>query len=266
MSLKSIVFFIAFSLFLINALSSQILNIEKYRMMSDTSKSFALNGRGSLNVNNRSAEATNPVNLFGYNLALNGLYIPKKHAYILLAQKDYLRINDSPFLNFGFIHGRVNFFRKSKINYELFAQTSHDNFRGLNPRILSGGYVRINLIDNKNTDFIFGFGGFYEFEKWQHPVNDSEVNVSFIKNSNYIVFRHSFSEQLHLNTIAYYQVGYDQNIGNFRHRYSGNIILNSKISKHFNFFNQFDFSYEDRPIVPITKFIFTYRVGVGIDF
>lgn len=246
--------------------SAQILNIEKYRSTGDSTKSFTMNLNAGLNANNRSASVNNPVNLFGYNFSIHGLYMPKKHALIFIAQRNFLRINDNPFLNFGFIHGRINFLRKNKLNYELFVQNSDDNFRGLNPRIIGGGSIRYRLIERKESELIMGLGGFYEYEKWEHPTEERVVEVDFMKASTYMVYRHSFNKLINLNGIFYYQMGYDKNIQNLRHRYSGNIHLNSKINKNFSLLNYFEFSYEDRPIVPITKFIFSYRLGFNFDF
>lgn len=42
--------------------------------------------------------------------------------------------------------------------------------------------------------------------------------------------------------------------------------INTKIMDHFSFTNTFEFSYEDKPIVPITKFIFAFKSGISFDF
>ena len=109
-------------LFLISFSShSQILNIERYRIKSDTSKALVVKATAGLNVFNRSAAADAPVNLFGYKWDINSMYHPGKHAYIFVSNFDYLRINDSDFLNFGLIHGRTvfNYDNKKNHSYKL---------------------------------------------------------------------------------------------------------------------------------------------------
>ncbi len=218
-----------------------------------------------LNVFNRSAGVDDPVNLFGYNLNLNALYHPNKHAYILVSKLDYLRINENDFLNFGFAHLRMNLFRENTINYEVFTQYSYDNFRGLDPRLLAGGSFRFKLIDSEETKLILGVGGLYEWETWRHPYEEQIVDIELIKSSNYISFRSTINEYVDINIVNYYQVGYDAGISNFRHRLSSNMVLNTKISDWLSFTNTFEISYENRPIVPITNLIFSFRTGLSVD-
>lgn len=244
---------------------SQILNIERYKIEKDTTKHFMFKATAGLNIYNRSASEENPVNLFGYNVDVNAMYHPKKHAYIAIGKLDYLRINDSDFLNFGFLHTRVNFFRENNINYEVFAQYSFDNFRGLEPRMLIGGGVRKNIVKDENLSLVLGVGLLYEKERWIHPVSQNIERVGFLKNSNYLSFRNTINDFLDLNTIGYYQVGYDNNISDFRHRISGITTLNTKISSRFSLTNSFEINYEDKPIVPVTKMIFAFKTGISLD-
>lgn len=243
----------------------QILNMEKYRIEGDSLKPYAFNLTGSFSANNRSASTESPVNLIGYNFSLHSVYTPNKHAYIFIAHRNFLRINENPFINFGYLHSRISFYRKNKFHFEIFTQLSDDNFRGLRPRWINGGAMRYRFIDSKKTDFILGVGGFLEFERWFHPASGDRVDVLFPKASFNIVYRHSFSDHINVNAVVFYQVGYDKTITHFRHRTSGNINLNTKITERLSLTNFFDFSYEDRPIVPITKFLFSYRIGVGLD-
>jgi len=247
------------------SLNAQILNLEKYRADGDSLKKFAFNFNGSFNVNNRSAAQDNPVNLLGYNFSLNAIYAPNKHGYIFIGHRNFLRINESPFINFGYLHARINFYRKNRLNFETFIQMSDDNFRGLNPRLIGGGALRYRIIDQEKSELIIGTGAFYEFERWLNPINDELVEVQFLKSTTNIVFRHSFSESFHINGVFYYQLGYDSNIERLRNRYSSDLNFNSKITERLSFTTHFDFSYEDRPIVPITPFIFAVRLGVGFD-
>ena len=243
----------------------QILNMERYRTEGDSINKLAINLNGSLTLNNRSASESNPVNLFGYNFSLHSVYTPKKHAFIFIAHRNFLRINENPFLNFGYIHLRSNFFRKNRLNFESYIQVSDDNFRGLNPRAIVGSNLRYRLMDRDNSELLIGTGVFYEFERWQHPENEDLVDANFIKSNSSFVFRHKFTEAFHLNGVIFYQVGYDSNINRVRNRYSGDINLNSKITKRFSLTNHLNFSFEDRPIVPITRFIFSFRTGINFE-
>jgi len=260
---KLILLLLIFSPFV---LQGQILNIERARLEKDTSKVFLVKIGAGLSVYNRSAAADEPVNLFGYNFDMNALYYPGKHGYMFISKFDYLRINDSDFLNFGFLHGRVNFLRDRKVNFETYVQYSFDNFRGLDPRWVAGGAVRHKIVKTDRFSFIFGVGGLYEFEKWKHPSTEEIVEVSLFKSSNYISLRVTLNEFVDINMVNYYQVGYDKEIGALRNRISNSTILNTKLTNKFSLTNTFELSYEDKPIVPITKVIYSFKTSLSINF
>ena len=261
----TLILFYVFGLLFVSDASSQILNIERGKIKRDTVNHFNFKLTAGLSVFNRSAAEDSPVNLFGYNVDMNALYYPKEHAYVLVGRFDYLRINDNDFLNFGFVHSRINFFRERKVNYDAYAQYSYDNFRGLDPRIIGGGNVRVKLLENDNISLVVATGLLLENERWTNQITDEVVEVNFLKNSNYISFRYSVNEYLDINSINYYQVGYDSEISNPRHRISSITNINTKISKHFSLTNSMEINFEDRPIVPITRLIFSFRTGISID-
>jgi len=245
---------------------TQILNIERLRMEKDTARHFQFKTTFGLNVFNRSAGVDDPVNLFGYNLDVNAIYFPKDHAYVFVSNFDYLRINDADFLNFGFVHGRVNFLRERMVNYEVYGQYSFDNFRGLDPRLLVGGSLRVNMVKSDRVTFTVAFGGLQEWETWQHPYREEIVEVSLVKSSNYFSLRATLNEYVDVNLVNYYQVGYDRSISDFRQRINSSTIINTKITDRFSLTNSFDISYENRPIVPVTNVIFAFKTGLSLDF
>jgi hypothetical protein len=244
---------------------SQILNIERYRLQGDSSKVFVAKATAGLNIYNRSAAADAPVNLFGYKWDFNSMYHPGKHAFIFVSNFDYLKINQEDFLNFGLIHGRTVFNFEEKNNIETFVQYSYDNFRGLAPRWIVGGTLRTKVWESERLTLIMGLGGLYENETWEHPFTEENVKVDFFKSSNYVSFRLSINEYVDFNLVNYYQVGYDNSIEAFRNRVNGNLNLNTKITDRFSFTNSFNFSFEDKPIVPITRFIFAFNTGISFD-
>lgn len=245
--------------------NGQILNIERLRLEKDTVKNFQIKTTFGLNSYNRSAAETNPVNLFGYNLDLNAIYYPGKHAYMLLTKLDYLRINEDDFLNFGFVHGRINFFRERRLSYELFGQYSYDNFRGLDPRLLLGGSVRYNIVKSDNLTLLFGTGLMYEAETWQHPHTQDHIHAHFLKSSSNLNLRYTLNEYVDLNVVNYYQVGYDPRINKLRNRVNSSVILNTRLSSWLSWKNSFDMAYEDKPLVPITKMIYSLNTGLSFD-
>lgn len=247
-------------------LEAQILNIEQGRLETDSGKAFHMKANLGFQIFNRSAAVDDPVNLLGLDMGLNTIYEPGRHAYIFIGQTNYLEINDAPWLNFGFMHARVNFIREEKLSYELYSQYSYDNFRGLDPRLLIGGNLRWRLLDRNQEHWVMGLGGMYESERWMHPTLEEWVTVQFLKVSTYFSFRKSWEELFDLNAIAYYQTGYDAGIEDLRHRYNLDVRLNTRFSERWSMMNSLSLSYEDKPIVPITKLVFHLTVGVSVNF
>ncbi len=246
--------------------SAQILNIERYRLEQEEDKSFLMKATMGLSIYNRSAAEDSPVDLFGYNGRINAIYFSEKHIYTAIGQIDYLKINENPFLNFGYVHLRGHFFSENNSSFEVFTQASYDNFRGLDPRVLLGSGLRQKLLDTDRSLIYAGVGVLYEWERWKHPQDKNIVESNLLKSTNYISYRLSVNEYLDFNAIAYFQTGYDSGIEKFRNRVSGNFNLNSKICDRFSITNSFDFSYEQRPIVPITGFIFNFRTGISYSW
>ncbi|TVQ44809.1 MAG: DUF481 domain-containing protein [Saprospirales bacterium] len=247
-------------------ISAQILNIERYRLEQEEEKNFLMKATMGLSIYNRSAAEDSPVDLFGYNGRINAIYFSENHTYTAIGQIDYLKINENPFLNFGYVHIRGHFFSHNNSSFEAFTQASYDNFRGLDPRILLGGGLRQKVLSTDRALIYAGLGILYEWERWKHPQEKNIVETNLFKSTNYLSYRLSVNEFLDFNAIAYFQTGYDSEIKKLRNRLSGNFNLNSKISDRFSFTNTFDFSYDQRPIVPITKFIFNFRTGISYSW
>ncbi|MDQ3535852.1 MAG: hypothetical protein M3421_09540, partial [Bacteroidota bacterium] len=64
----------------------------------------------------------------------------------------------------------------------------------------------------------------------------------------------------------YYQVGYDKVVNLFRQRISGEANINVKISQKISMKTSFTSTYENHPIVPIRKFIYTLLNGIEVNF
>lgn len=251
---------------LLFTIDAQILNIEKSRLESDSVNYFAGNVNMSGSLYNRSAAEGSPVNLLGLNLGSNMYYKGERHQYIFITQIDYLRINDSPFLNTGYFHLRAHLWTENRWSMEVYSQYQYDNFRQLNPRILFGATPRYSFINNDQVSFYGGSGLFYEAETWVHPFTDDIVQLNLLKSSSYLSFRGSFGENFNLNLVNYYQVGYDRNISEFRHRV--NVLFNvlTNITKRLSFTFSFNIQYEDKPVVPVTPLIYDFRNGLTYRF
>ena len=107
----------------------------------------------------------------------------------------------------------------------------------------------------------------HEREEWVVPGPEKHTRtVNFIKSTNYLSTRLRFNEQVDLNAIAYYQTGYDKTIEVFRHRFSGDLNLMVKMTSNLRFRTSFNFTCENRPVIPITPYIYTLTNGLQMSF
>ncbi len=246
---------------------SQILNIQHSKIKQDSSFVKG-NLTASLSLYNRSAAADSPVEFFGYNLNSSIALFPKNSRISSVTRINYLKINENMFLNTGFQHLRYSMFEDKKIHPEAFVQYQYDNFRGLSPRWVAGLGVRHDIVKTKKLSLFFSPGIMAEYESWLVPDSNTgeEVNVSFLKSTNYVGFRWDVNDNLDINSINYYQTTYDRNANLWRNRFNVELNFNTKITERFGFNNSFSIAYEDQPIVAITQTIYSFTAGVNYRF
>lgn len=246
--------------------NAQILNLEKTHYKRDSTTFLFINGAFSSRLYNRTAADDDPINFFALGAQLEAAYFSEHHLYTFLSSLDYFNINKSPFNSTGYAHLRGNFMQQRTLSYELFTQIQYDKLRLLDYRFLSGGGLRLRLLDTEGTHIFLNVGAMYETERWNDPTADTEREVTkhFLKSANYLSMRTQIKEHVNLNAIAYYQVGYDRSASIFRHRYSLETNGLFRISDLVTFKVSFIAAYENAPIVPITKFIYALSNGIQL--
>ena len=75
-----------------------------------------------------------------------------------------------------------------------------------------------------------------------------------------------FSEQVSLLLTGYFQTGWDKSIEALRNRVSGDLALNVRMGKRLELSVKSTFSYEDRPIIPISRSVYALSNGLNYRF
>ncbi|GHA58446.1 DUF481 domain-containing protein [Pontibacter akesuensis] len=258
---------------LINSASAQILNVERSRVERDSADYFT--GKVGLNFSmfNRNAGKNNPNNYL--QLTFNGdvAYVSEKHSYLLLNFYNYLLVNyDSDELrntvaSNGYSHFRVNLLRKRRLSYELFTQVQTDKARGLEIRTLAGSGLRYRLLKRENSGIYVGTGIMHEHETWEDPDEENNFTDSdMLKSTNYISAKAALNSNVSAEGIVYYQTGYAEMIDKWRNRVSGDVALQVKLNTRLSFKAGFSGTFEDEPIVPVTRFVYTLSNGIQVQF
>lgn len=245
----------------------QILNVEKSRIKEDSSNYFTGNLGFSFSLFNRDAGEDQPNNFLGLSANADLAYFSELHSYQTINILNYTAAQDKAVIRTGYSHFRINLMRLQRLSYELFTQYQYDLGRGLETRWLGGGGLRLNIVKKENFSLTSGTGIMYEIEEWESPGEDDRIIESnLLKSTNYISTRVKVNEHVDFNTITYYQTGHDDEISAFRHRISADANINVKLTDKLALRTTFNCTYENRPIVPITKFIYAITNGIQVNF
>ena len=252
----------------------QILNIERARVNKDSANYLTGKLGANFSIYNQNAGKDNPNNYLQLTFDGNLAYISTNNSYLLINNYNYLLVNftskeeRNAVASTGYSHFRINFQRKRKLSYEAFAQVQADKARGLDLRTLEGGGLRIAVLREQGMNLYAGIGLMHEHEEWENPEPQEEnIRISdLLKSTNYVSAKVSFSDLVSTESIVYYQFGYDKTIERLRNRVSGNLSLNVKLNTRLSFKTDFTCTYEDRPIVPVTKFVYALTNGIEVQF
>jgi hypothetical protein len=254
---------------------AQIVNVEEGRIGRDSSNHVAGKVGLAFSVYNQNAGPSQPNNYL--QLTFNGglAYNTAKHTFMFLNFFDYLLVNytvpaqRNTVAEQGYTHLRANLYQARRLSYELFAQGQVDKARGLAWRSLGGGYLRFRMMrqEDKTINVFFGAGLMQEHEEWRNPQREQGLTISnLLKWTSYASAKFIIRQNVQANAITYYQVGYSNKIEAFRNRVSGDISLAVKLNKILAFTTRFNCTYEDRPVVPVTRFVYTLSNGIAINF
>ena len=189
----------------------------------------------------------------------------------MLSQLQYNATAEQDINSTGFAHLRVTFLRKRPLSYETFGQFQYDQGRGLVFRRLVGGGLRMRIYQEENSNLHMGTGIMHEWETWEVPdaleeTAGAEATLNLWKSSSYLSSRVVLTRYLSLNAIAYFQTGYDDQIETFRHRLSLDMNILTKITSRLSFRTTAGVTYENRPVVPITRLVYAVTNGIQLSF
>lgn len=244
----------------------QILNIEKRRLERPEDDYLVGNVGVNFNYTNRSPTLREPVRVMSTGLTSHAGYFSERTAYLLINDYQLLRVNESPVIDTGVTHLRVQLLRNDWLSYEGFTQYQYDRPRGLRFRGLFGAAARLALLRSEAHDVTWGLGPMFEREHWSHPTEPVRVQAQFVKLNTYLSSRAALGEAADVNGVVYYQMGYDDPKDVYRQRVSGEVNLSVKVVGALSLTASFQAAYETRPLVPILRFIHETKNGLRLDF
>lgn len=235
--------------------SSQIINIESYRLKNDTSKFFGnVSGSFSANKNQKT------ILQLGFSSTLE--YNSKKNNIILISIYSWVKtINlgiTQNFLNEGFEHLRYNYSLTEKLKLESFLQYQYNKVMNLKERDLVAIGLRYKLTDTDVKTFV-GTSIMYE-----HDITNDIVmkEVNYIKSSNYITCSVYIGKFFRISNTSYFQF----NINNGKYRVYSVLESTINIYKKIFFNTNLVVQYDNDPLYKSPIFIYSTNNRITFTF
>ncbi len=253
----------ALSLLIAIHLHGQILKVDKGSLASDSSNYFIGVIDATFAINNRSSTVDDQNVYIGVNNNIDVVYIADQSATVLLTGLNYFKIGDGPLIYNGTAHLRQILRRSAKLSPEIYGQIQFDESRNMELRWLLGGGYRWNIQKKRNSLFA-GLGIFREMERWNS--GDLSINKELWKMNSYLSADIRLTATTNINAIVYFQSGRDGAIDQFRNRVSGQLEFKNALTEQFKVKMTSNFLLDDRPIIPLNKFIYEVYFGVEYSF
>ena len=252
---------------------AQILNVEKTRIKGDSANYFLGNIGVDFNINNRNLDDDGQSSYFiGLTTNSDVGYLSQHHSFFLLSEFQYNATSQQAINSTGYGHFRATFLRQNPLSYEGFTQLQYDQGRGMALRGLIGGGLRLRIYEEERSNLYVGIGAMREREVWEVPLNDDPgvqgniIAINLWKSTNYLTTYVRLNPNVSFNAIAYFQTGYDPQPRFFRHRTSLDANLLVKVTSRLAFRTTAGFTYENRPIVPIARWVYSVTNGIQVSF
>ncbi len=261
--MKNYLFLFLF-LFLSLSVSSQVLNIEKFRLNRDTAKYWA----GNIGLGLSLKKQVTTVNTYAASARI--VYLSEKNAYMSLNNFKVIQNGDVNLVSEGYSHWRVTFRRRKFLSYEVFTQAQYDMGRGLYHRYLGGASLRFDLQSEDKYDVALSSGFFYENERWEGNIErffyegDTTVaQTSFIKSTTSLSSRFKLADHMTFFGVAIYQARPD-------YFFKPRLILDGQLVFHIKkktaFTTELQLSYDALPAIEDNRYLYKFEFGFLIKF
>lgn len=244
----------------IDSTSAQLLNVESYRSSADTSKKW------NVAIHLGAVATKQEKSVLNASSGLQFYYNAKPWSALLLNDMQLIRVESENVISSGYVHGRLGYWLQSRLALEGFGQYQYDVVRGLDNRWLTGGGLRIELINQPRFTVFLGSGLMYEYEQWQNENSSLEtINTETIKlkSTNYVSSILKFSDNLKFNLISYYQV---EPASFFSPRLIADAQLEVEINRHLKLAVKWVSTYDYDPIQNTDPFIYSLSNSIIAEF
>ena len=229
--------------------SAQILNIENYRIKTDTT-----GWAGKLGLNLSLTKNTRSLIKLGSNVHVQ--YKTKRSLYLLLGQYHIFVSDGSNLIDKSVGHLRYNYKFTPKVVGELFFQLQRNSVSKIELRSLLGAGMRFKLSKNKKYKYYLGSAFIYEHEK--SLGNIIPISQTF-RWSNYFSTSLYPSPTFTFISTTYYQPAITE-FSDYRLLSQNSLIF--LVSKRISFKTSFNIQYDSSPVPGIPNLQYGLASGL----
>ena len=229
--------------------TAQILNIESYRIHTDTT-----GWAGKIGLDFSMIKNTKSLMLIGNTTHVQ--YKTKKNLFLLLGKYNLLVSDDDNLIDKSILHFRHNYYFTKRTIGEWFVQGQHNAVSKIDFRGLLGAGMRFKLSKNDKFRYYLGTTMMYEHEK-----TTLGITGDLWRWSNYFSFTLIPVKTMSFVSTTYYQPAlsaFDD------YRIASQNVFTFLLSKHLNFKTTFNYNFDSSPVedVPETQ----YNLSSGIVY
>ncbi len=236
---------------LVYGVHAQILNIEAYRIKTDT-----LGWAGKIGLNFSLTKNTKSLINIGNQTHIQ--YKTPKTLTLLLGQYNLLVSDNNNLIDKTVLHLRYNYYFKPRFIGEWFVQGQRNAVSKIQFRGLAGMGLRFKLSKNDHYRYYLGTTAMFE-----HEETTLDTTQELWRWSNYFSFTIIPNDHVSLVSTTYYQPAFSD-FSDYRIASQNTLYFN--ISKHLSFKTAFNYTYDSSPVINIPKTQYNLISGVIYAF
>lgn len=245
--------FLVFLLLISTTVSSQILNAESLRKVTDTS-----GYSGSLSASIALKRNVNDFVTISSDIHIQ--YKMKDHLILFKNEVAFQKIEGQDFDNSLISHIRYNYRFHPRIAWEIFLQGQYNKINLIDFRGLMGTGPRFKLTQSEKYKFYLGTLVMYEHEKVTDGVTPTQKDF---RGSTYLSFSMYPTEHITIISTTYYQPRIDK-FNDYRISSQSSLLVG--LFKNFALKTSYTFTYDTFPAVGIPNSQYDFSTGLTYSF
>ena len=250
--MKFRLFLISVVLGFISIAQAQVLNIERERIVTDTT-GWSGTGKLTLNLINNIKQFTE----MGINAHVQ--YKTKRSLWLALSDYEVIKSDKNDISNKGLQHFRYNYKINKLLTAEAFTQAQFNKVLNLNFRGLAGAGLRFSILKLDHLRLYSGLAYMFEYEEpsQEYPIERNH------RMSTYLSLSYRMNENFSVVNTVYYQPRIDYFAD---YRISNNLDVVLKITQKMSYVMTLEYILDNKPLPGIPNNIYSLKNSLVFDF